>query len=265
MHSLTEPQATASLDLLEQLEKLCEKGRFLDAWEAAQPLGPPERWPGLQGLILASRIVHHLGAPRRSDRLDLLAYRRHPSSPGSLARYLRIVLAHRGPFLAQERLRSALPKVSSRDEHGELRALCVQLACELRDFASAEEILEEEAGPEGMSLLEHLARVELLEAQDRHEEAQVQLQRGMEQFPDNYLLAWGHARLLVMLGREQEALEAMEKQFSKLQSYLMAFQLGVFLVEKGHPARAAEVLRSAEKLAPLAEPEILRGLGRVPK
>lgn len=69
--------AAGSVADIAHIERLCDIGRFQDAYEQALRLGPLEEWRGPQALALASRLLRHLGAQRlaRVFRLARLACR----------------------------------------------------------------------------------------------------------------------------------------------------------------------------------------------
>src|SRR5262245_30480336 len=48
-------------DLLEDVRALYDRGLYLQAYRAAQPLGPLREWPGTGGLVLAGRLANNLG------------------------------------------------------------------------------------------------------------------------------------------------------------------------------------------------------------
>ncbi|RYE89167.1 MAG: hypothetical protein EOO75_12285, partial [Myxococcales bacterium] len=98
-------ETTTAGERWQTIAEQCAGGRFLDALRTGEEaFGPPERWTTETGGPLASRITAHLGAPRRSDAIDLSLYRRHPGEAWAFARYVGVVLERRGPLEALRRI-----------------------------------------------------------------------------------------------------------------------------------------------------------------
>lgn len=230
-------------------------GRHLDAWEAAQSLGPLSDWRGPEPEALAGRLAYAMGAPRLGARLHLLAGRRHRGHP--LARYYhaRALLGTAGPWTAWRYLQS----VAAPDEDGDASlagdwwALRASVAGRLRDFLTAEECLARAArlAPERPWLL--VEQSVLLEEQDRHEEAlAVVLQTLRER-----LYRPGVARaayLLPRLGRHAEALELLEDAERHMQAAEVAAHVASLQLELQRPREALRALDRHSALARLLEP-----------
>lgn len=116
---------------LAEIERLCDVGALLQAAERAQPLGPVESWPTLDGQLLGARLARHLGAEGRAVRLEVRSFRQNTSHAAARAAYVRLVLSDRGPV-------EALALLPPGGEDLELLTLRAQALAVLRDFERSE-------------------------------------------------------------------------------------------------------------------------------
>lgn len=246
--------------LLEEIERSCDRGQFLEAWRQGATLGEFERWPGERGLLLASRITAHLGAPLRSDRLDLRLYRRAPRSVRALERVIYLALTRRGPLDAHTRLERALARGPLDDPQGLLGEIRAEVACAVRDFATATEALTAVASVAHEQEWFEGAWVRLLQAQDRYQEALERAQQASERHPHELRLPWQAAMLLLLLGREEEALQRLQELSATKQSFRLSMQAAALLIEKQRFREAQSVLERLEEIAPLAEAEVQQSI-----
>ncbi len=94
-----------SAGTLGQVLEAYERGLCLKAYSLAQSLGPLREWEGTEARLLAARLAAHVGAPRLSLALFLLAGRKASDDLRARTYYVRSILSWRGPVAAWEALR----------------------------------------------------------------------------------------------------------------------------------------------------------------
>ena len=93
-------------EALARIQSLYDAGLCLQAYSAAQELGPLKRWTGPTARTLAARLASNLGGYQLGRVLHWLAYRSDPSNPGLAAYYAHARLDRRGPLAVWEFLES---------------------------------------------------------------------------------------------------------------------------------------------------------------
>src|SRR5262245_22694854 len=99
------PPCRMPSDLLQGVRDLYDRRLYLQAYRAAQPLGPLWGWPGAAGLVLAGRLANNLGAPRLAAWLFVRAFRQAPADPEARYFYALYRRERRGPLAAWTFLR----------------------------------------------------------------------------------------------------------------------------------------------------------------
>ena len=166
---------------LEGVERLYEKGLYLQAYAAGMKHAPLERWSGIKGRTLAGRLAWHLGGEKLSRALFLLAYRENRGSPEALFYYVTALMERRGPLSAWDFL---APRADLQDALAEDRAdwygLHTIVLSNLRDFDRAEAWLRraEELAPRRPWV--RFAGISLCFASDRIEAAHEAGRRALE-------------------------------------------------------------------------------------
>ena len=233
---------------------LYDEGRYLDALEAGRPAGPFEAWPAPGPLVLAGRLVHRLGAPRRSTLLFLRAYRACRGHPDAQYYYVGHLLERRGAFAAwQERRRLGLPEGADATALGDYHGQCALLLAALRDFDAAEEHLARgwEAAP-GRRYW-HVERVAVHHFEDRHLDAARAAEEGLaadDRYAPTVLAA---AQSYVLLERPGEALAVLRRGGGAGQSADVADFTAHLLLKLGRLDEAEEAIARWEALTPLRE------------
>ncbi|HEX9050394.1 MAG TPA: C39 family peptidase, partial [Anaeromyxobacter sp.] len=229
-----------------------EDGRYLDAWALARPFGPLAAWRGGEALVLAGRLAQRLGNTRLGGRLHLRALREHPESPAAWAWGLRTVGWRLGPYAALETARRRPPPA----ETVEVVSFRAEIAVELRDFDEAERLLARaRALAPDDPWIPVLAALALQEA-DAYEEALAQADRALAGRAWYRPAVDARADLLIVLGRDDEALALLEEAMARLQAPSVATELVALQVEHGRYDAADATLDRLEELTPLRDRQL---------
>ena len=157
--------------ILDEVGALYERTLYVQALRRAEELAPLREWQGAAVRVLAGRVAAMLGAVRLAFGLHFAAYREHPSDPTALL-WFGYHLSHRaGPLQLWEHLAKHDDLVSATELAPEWRALHTDLYGEGRDFQSAEYHMDAALELRSEHAWLHACRAELLQRQDRYEEA----------------------------------------------------------------------------------------------
>lgn len=250
-----ERDETVSLAEREELLELYGRGLYLQAWEASKAYGPLEEWRGTESRVLAARLLHNLGGPRRSNAWILRAFRADPRSPTACYFGHRALFYSRGPLEAWRSMQCASSVVEGFDDDQRADWYAFEatvLSC-LRDFEPAEQSMARalEAAPDRSWV--HVERSGLLARQDRHGEALQALRRALELRPWYRPAVQSLAHDLVQQNRIDEALALLAEACERLESCHVIAQRAQLLVELGRYEEAREVWARYEDHAPLLE------------
>jgi tetratricopeptide (TPR) repeat protein len=249
-----DPRGTDA-ELLARVRSLYHAGRLHAAHEAARALGPYERWPTTSGRLLAGRLITHLGAARRGGVLIALAYRRDRADQE--ARYfegLRILDA-RGPFAAWRHLsRCGEPPEETAPEHrADWYALHGRVLATVRDFEEAEAWQRRAEATAAAHPWVWVEAAELLERQDRLEEAIAAVRHALTLNPFDRPAVQLAARQLASVGRDDEALSLLVAACKRMESGFIWVQRAQLESERGRHADALASFERAIELLPLME------------
>lgn len=234
---------------------------MLQALAAASALGPIKDWRGAEARVLGGRLAMNVGAPRLGSAMHVRAHREHPDS-AEAACYCGYTVAERfGPLSAWEFVR----RVGSMDTADPLvradwLALQAMIVCRFRDFDQAESLLARADGcaPDHAWLC--VERANLLEAEDRYEEALAAARRALEIQPDFRPGVQKLGHLLQLLDRDEEALELLTGADERLESGAITWQLANLQQELRRYTDARASLDRFEKLSPLLEKPLAKVL-----
>jgi tetratricopeptide (TPR) repeat protein len=241
---------------LQQVEGLYEQGLYLQAYELSRPFGPLASWRGEHGRVLAGRMANNLGSGRLGTALHWLAFREHPESPVAAYYHARTVLHRSGPYFTLRWMHQHQPEdiETAGQMHGEwlgLRALCHGM---LRDRKQADAEIQRayDAAPDLAWLaVEH---AKLLEDTDRYEQALQVIQDVLTKQPHYRPAVQSCARLLVLAGRDEEALELMQQAAPKVESGALHCQLGSVLRQQQRLDEARQQYELGAEKMPLMDP-----------
>jgi tetratricopeptide (TPR) repeat protein len=252
---LREPETVLAPPALGPVRELYLRGLCLQAYHAAESLGPIREWTGPDARVLAGRLVVHLGAPRLGAWMHLRAYRESPTHPEAAYYHARVLLDRRGPLAAWRFLRRRGEELTGASDvvQADWLALHACVLGRLRDFDAAEQWLDRAEAQAPANPWLCLERSALLELEDRFEESLQAARRSLE------LLPWYRpgvqcvAHSLQQLGRDDEALDLLEEGAERLETSLLLFQLAALQTELGHHADARATYARLEELCLLLE------------
>ncbi|MGZ8832404.1 MAG: tetratricopeptide repeat protein, partial [Thermoanaerobaculia bacterium] len=238
---------------LAHIQDLYDHGRAYDAYRATLRFAAPRHWQDPDARVLAGRLAHHLGAPQMADSLMLLAWRRSPDH--LRARYfgIRALLSRRGPLEALD----AIERYPIPDQdpilHAEWLALKGHILGSFRDFSRAEALLVEARSIAPSHHWIALESASLLGMQDRTDEALDEARRGFNLQPLHAGATLAQAQILLLLGRDEEAIRALQAGMQNIQSSSIAAFLAALLTERERYSEALQAWEFCQVLMPLIE------------
>jgi tetratricopeptide (TPR) repeat protein len=245
---------TLTTDLLTPIRELYHAGHFLQAFEAGKALGPLASWEGTEARVLAGRLAMNLGGARLGVSLHLRAHRDDPENAEALYYYVFALLSRRGPLRAWQVLRTRPDLPEARPElRADWLALHAGVVGSFRDFDAAEHWLAQaDRIAPGRPWL-WIERARLLELEDRYEEALAAARRALE------LRAWYRpavecaAHVLVLLSRDEEALELLRAGGEHIESSHLPMMRAHIEIERRDFAAALASLDRFRELALLLD------------
>jgi tetratricopeptide (TPR) repeat protein len=246
-----------SAEDLRGVRDLYDRGLYLQAWKAAEMLGPLRQWRGTSARVLAGRLAGNLGAQRLGRVLHFRTWRDDRSSLEALYSYAYALLDRRGPLDAWNALKPGGDFADAPDAlRSDLYALRAEIASLLRDFDTAEHWLARAEKLTADRAWTHVARARVLEHEDRYEEALDVVRKGLALRPwyRPAVQAMGH--LLQLLDRDPEALAFLREASRQIESGAVVVQLAALEVELGHHAEARRTCERIEALHPLIEGDL---------
>lgn len=242
------PGSDEQTRVFEAARRLYGEGRYLSAWRIAAPLGPLPSWRGEEQTTLAGCLAMQLGNAPLALRLHVALRRLYPESETSWCWLLRAVRLRWGPYAAQTLLRRGGPAA---EPGAEALAFAASTAAALKDFQQAERLI---ARAEALAPEDAWIRVErsaVLRAADDYSGALAAAEQALRLRPFYRPAVEAQADLLVLLGREQEALAVLQDGMRRFESTGVAFSLLQLQVEHLDLVGAEDTLRRIEELAPL--------------
>lgn len=241
-------------DVIPEIVEIYEQGKYLTAWKQAQEFGEFRQWTDPVSQVVGGRLAHQLGGMRLS-RLQLIrAYRQAPLIPEVSYWYGYVVLEKKGPWNTWRYLM----------ERGELHganveiqaswyALHAQVAAQLRDFELADTWIRRATLTHPSSAWVQTVQGFLLESEDRYDEALQQTEVALKIRPWYRSAVQGRAHLLMLLGRDVEAIELLRESLKHIESAAVAQQLTAHLLELKDYDGAEQSVQQYVELAPLTD------------
>jgi len=246
-------------DFIKQVLGLYEQGFTVDALRLAESFATLINWGGAPQCVVAARVATNVGAPRLATRLSVRARRMDPAHPAAQLQFGFQLTEQRGPLAAWQAMRGwkTSPDATA-EEKAELLAAQARVTMDLRDFITAEKLIEdaERLCPDRAWI--RLQRAHLLEMQDRPDEA-LEISRAataLHPFPFYRPGVQTTAHLLQLLDRDEAAAELLEQAGAVIQSGPVAGQLYGILSENGRWPEAEAALSRYVELSPLLEPHL---------
>jgi tetratricopeptide (TPR) repeat protein len=248
------PVTQPSAQDLDHLLDLYLRGLCLQAYEASRAFGPLDSWKQTEARLLGGRLALNLGAPRLSHGMHLTAWRADRGHPEACYYQARTILERRGPLAAWRFLRKhgdlpdAPPHV-----RGDWLAFHAQVLGRFRDFDHAEQWLQRalEGAPDRPWI--YLEWAFLYELEDRYEESLEYARRSLQMRPWYRPGVQAAAHALVLLHRDQDALDLLTEAANTIESGLVVVQLASLQTELGHHADARKSYDRYAELSPLIE------------
>jgi tetratricopeptide (TPR) repeat protein len=240
------PEVTAGV------RALYERGRYLDAFEAARAGGPLQAWRGAEALEIGARLAGNVGAERLGELLIIRAHREHPHDP-AIAVHYGLHLVSRGPMVAwnhaiQFERREKVPE----EQLADLLALRAVIAGQYRDYETAEALLARALALSPRSPWVLVEKALVLLSQERREEALSTVDQALLLRPWFRPAVQYRARLLHVLGRLDAAVDFLNGASQALQSAAVVLQLLHLKRESDDDAGMLELVDRLESLTPLA-------------
>ena len=247
------PPGPSASPTLERVQELYDQGLYLQAWQAARPLGQVMDWPGVRGRVLASRLCPQLGGDRLGAWLSRCAYRDYPQHPEAIYFFGYARLRSRGPYFAW-RWWSDQPRIAAPAElQSSWLALGSEITAALRDFETAEGLLHEAFQIDPQNPWLHVVKAGLLQAQDRYDEALAVGREALELRPWYRPAVQTVGYLLSLRDDDSEALGFLSAASEKIESGAVSATLFSLQRETKQYAEAALTLDRVELLMPLAD------------
>ena len=259
MTQLLAPAPTSAGDLASIMD-LYQRGLCLQAYRRGEEaLGPLPTWSGTEARLLAGRLAIHLGAPRLTYRLHLIAWRQDRGHPEACYYHARALQDRRGSLAAWRFLGriGELPPEAPANVRSDWLAFHACVLGRFRDFDAAEAYLQraEQVCPnQPWTCLE---RAFLLELEDRYEESLAASRRALEMRRWYRPAVQAASHTLQLLDRDREALELLIEGAERIESGLILAQLATLQSELGRHHDARRSFERFAELSPLMEKELV--------
>lgn len=184
--------SVVSPEILASIKRLHLAGRYVDAWNLAKELPPPEEWEDIDARMNASALIARLGDRKRSTRMVFKAWRDPRHRPAAREDMFWEVVLNRGDYLAWQWLQKNLPGPGeSAERQADHHSRLVVVLMKLRDFERAAEALEMACSLQPGDRYLTILKADLLLQQGCQEEALDLVQEVIEAEPTMWLpLTW---------------------------------------------------------------------------
>lgn len=236
---------------LEAAARFYDRGLFRRAWDTLAAAGGIGDTSHPARGLFHSRLCGQLGRRSESRRTILRLWRRHRTHPGVIHHFGWHLLELRGPAHTRDfQLRHPLPADAPAPRRADALLQEAEVLCLLRDFARARACIEEaESLAPGLRWLA-VTRGRLLAAMDLQADVLAHARAAAAGDPSCWHLAAIEAEALVALGRDDEALDGLQRHACRFEAPFLIAQWADLEFELEHADRADEALRRFEAVLP---------------
>ncbi|MFN3167226.1 MAG: tetratricopeptide repeat protein [Phycisphaeraceae bacterium] len=239
---------------LQTVQQHYDAGRYLQAYEASQAIGPLASWRGAAGRVLAGRLAGNLGSGRLAQALHMLAYREHPSDSDAVYFRAQAQLSRWGPYFTLRWIdRLGEVRFDDPGRHAEWVALQARCHALLRDRERADRDLAEALSIAPGRRWLAVERAGVCEYTDRYEEGLDVILDCLESNPGYRPALQSATHLLNLSGRTDEAIDLLEGASSRLEAGALHCQLGSLYHQEQRNAQAREQYELGAKKMPLLD------------
>ncbi|RYD48236.1 MAG: hypothetical protein EOP85_03950, partial [Verrucomicrobiaceae bacterium] len=246
-------------EVFPQIDRAMEEGRMLDAWRLAEATGLPLKdWPQGEPLRQASRLAGSLGAGRLGRTLRWKNWRSRRDDPRRYYHALHTRVHYTPPIRLLWETRTFLEKAGDvpDTDHADLLAFQASVHVMFRDLENAGRLLDEALRLDPESSWLRSERSAFLSASDRYTEALEEARLAVSLNPCYRPAVERCSEALIHLGRDDDALDLLERAHAASQQGSLAITMQVIHSERGHFERGLWCLDELERLSPLMEPSL---------
>ena len=239
---------------LAEVQSLYDQGLYLQAFHLAEQREPLASWKSTDERVLAGRLCYNLGGPRLGYAHHLRAWRQDPGHIDATYYYARVMLGRLGGLPAWRFLDANVPQNwGTPVQQADIATLRALIASTLRDFELADHWLKvaEHLAPDHTWI--HVEKASVLEAQDRYEAALEASEQSLALRPFFRPAVQSRGHLLVLLGRDEEAMAFLEEASRHIESNSVVWQLADLQNELGMTTQFHENVERMVELTPLRD------------
>lgn len=255
LRDTSKPRLNLGSDLLGASLEHYEGGRYVDAFEIIRSAGCMQDWQGVEAQVFGFRLANNLGASRLAALLVCRAWREHPHHPQAAVHFGYYLQSRAGALKAWRHTLSSEPYAAQAPtELADLKALRARVASSYRDFATAWSLWNEAESIGGAhKAWLQVERAGILLDSERRDAALDALDESLLIQPWFRPAVQLRARVLHLLGRDEAAVEYLNKAVQHLQSCAVVAQLMILKHEVDDAAGMEALADQYGKLALLAE------------
>lgn len=239
-------------NILERVRGLHEEGLSVQAWRAAQPLGPWRHWPGTPARVLAGRLASQLCADRLGDALLVRAWRADRDAPEAVLYGAMGLRSIRGSLVALDLLNASGILDADSPQRWDANAYAARLYATFRDFETADRLIARAIDASGTAWIWG-QQASIHEMADRYPEAMEAARRSLQIDPRSRLGLYYVAHLLSLSERDAEAIALLREALAVIEAPRIAAQLSSLEFEAGQYHAALASLDRYDALTPIKD------------
>lgn len=248
--------------LATQLNGLIKTGKMLSAWNIARDLAPLHQWAGGESLRIAAYLASGLGNDRLGSALDWKNWRMDRGDPRRYfyALFPRMHWKSPAAFLPEIDRWLAQSDNWPHEQQADFFCIRASLLSSLRDFGPAHEAMGKALAVAPEYAWAHVAYSDVLEREDRYEEALSAAQAAVRLRPSYRPAVLQAVDCLVHLGRDDDAIELLRETHQGTENGAFVMRLQALYSEREDHINGLWCLEEAEKLMPLMTEPIRKWL-----